>query len=169
MTTRSSTATTPAPPTFRELTDDESRALLGRHNVGRIAFSFHDRVDIQPIHFVVSGSWIYGRTSRGSKYLTLAHNPWCAFEVDEVRDLFDWDSVVVKGHLELLDPELGSEDAYEEGLRLMRTLVPGTFSAVDPVPDRLILFRVHMSELSGRSARPAPPERSADRSARRKS
>jgi uncharacterized protein len=156
MTTRSSTGATPAAPTFRELTHDECRTLLERHNVGRIAFSFHDRVDIQPIHYAVSGSWLYGRTSRGSKYLTLAHNPWCAFEVDEVRDLFDWESVVVKGRLELLDPELGIEDAYEEGLTLMRTLVPGTFSAVDPTPDRLILFRVHMSELSGRSARPGP-------------
>jgi nitroimidazol reductase NimA-like FMN-containing flavoprotein (pyridoxamine 5'-phosphate oxidase superfamily) len=155
MSIRSSTAHSSVSPTFRELTDSECRTLLGRHNVGRIAFSFHDRVDIQPIHYAANGDWVYGRTSRGGKYLALAHNPWCAFEVDEVRGLFDWDSVVVKGRLELLDPELGSEDAYEKGLKLMRALVPGTFSAVDPVPDRLILFRIHMSELSGRSARSA--------------
>jgi len=155
MSIQSSTAESHAPPIFRELSNSECRTLLGRHSVGRIAFSFHDRVDIQPIHYAVSGDWLYGRTSRGSKYLTLAHNPWCAFEVDEVRGLFDWDSVVVKGRLELLDPELGSEDAYENGLELMRELVPGTFSVVDPVPDRLILFRIHLSEISGRSARPA--------------
>jgi nitroimidazol reductase NimA-like FMN-containing flavoprotein (pyridoxamine 5'-phosphate oxidase superfamily) len=141
-------------PTFRELTNQESRALLSGHNAGRIAYSFHDRVDIQPIHYVVSGNWLYGRTSHGGKLTTLAHNPWCAFEVDEVRDMFDWDSVVVKGHLELLDPEGASEDAYEEGLRLMRALVSGTFTDHDPVPHRLILFRVHISEITGRSARP---------------
>ena len=155
MTTHTPTAPTHMPPHFRELTDAESRALLERHNVGRIAFSFHDRVDIQPIHYVVSGDWLYGRTSRGGKFVTIAHNPWCAFEVDEVRDLFDWDSVVVRGHLELLDPELASQDAYEEGLALMSALVPGTFTEDDPVPHRLILFRVHLSELTGRSARPA--------------
>ena len=104
---------------------------------------------------LVSGNWLYGRTSRGGKFMTLAHNPWCAFEVDEVRDMFDWDSVVVKGHLELLDPELASGDAYEEGLKLMSALVPGTFTDLDPTPQRLVLFRVHMSELTGRSARPA--------------
>lgn len=155
MTTRIPGAAAATRPIFRELTDEESRAILARHNAGRIAYSFHDRVDIQPIHYRVSGNWLYGRTSRGGKFMTLAHNPWCAFEVDEVRDLFDWDSVVVKGHLELLDPELASEDAYEEGLRLMSTLVPGTFTDHDPTPHRLILFRVHMSELTGRSARPA--------------
>jgi nitroimidazol reductase NimA-like FMN-containing flavoprotein (pyridoxamine 5'-phosphate oxidase superfamily) len=150
-----STARTEMAPTFRDLTDQESRALLDRQRAGRIAYSFHDRVDIQPIHYAVSGNWLYGRTSRGGKFMTLAHNPWCAFEVDEVRAMFDWDSVVVKGHLELLDPELASENAYEEGLQLMQALVPGTFTDHDPVPHRLILFRVHMSEITGRSARPA--------------
>jgi nitroimidazol reductase NimA-like FMN-containing flavoprotein (pyridoxamine 5'-phosphate oxidase superfamily) len=151
---RPPTTPAPQPPTFRELTEEESRALLARHNVGRIAYSFHDRVDVQPIHYTVSGDWLYGRTSRGGKFATLAHNPWCAFEVDEVRDLFDWDSVVIKGRLELLDPELSSPDAYAEAVRLSRALVPGTFTDLDPAPHRLILFRVHLSEVTGRSARP---------------
>ncbi|MDQ6827693.1 MAG: pyridoxamine 5'-phosphate oxidase family protein, partial [Gemmatimonadota bacterium] len=132
---------------------DESRALLARHHVGRIAFSFHDRVDIQPIHYVFDDQWLYGRTSPGTKFATLAHHPWCAFEVDEVRDLFDWDSVVVKGHVELLDPEITSSDACDRALELMRTLVPATFTERDPAPHRSILFRIHLSELTGRSAR----------------
>jgi hypothetical protein len=140
-------------PAFRDLTADESRAILERHHVGRIAFSFHDRVDIQPIHYVFKDNWLYGRTNRGNKFATLAHNPWCAFEVDEIRGVFDWDSVVVKGHLELLDPELGSQDAYALGLELMREIVPETFRDGDPVPHRLILFRIHASEVTGRSAR----------------
>ena len=140
-------------PVFRDLTSTESRTILARHHVGRIAFSFHDRVDIQPIHYVFKDDWLYGRTSRGSKFSTLAHNPWCAFEVDEIRGVFDWDSVVVKGHLELLDPELGSPDAYALGLELMRDIVPETFRDADPAPHRSILFRVHASEVTGRSAR----------------
>ena len=142
-------------PAFRDLTSDEARTILERHHVGRIAFSFHDRVDIQPIHYVFKDNWLYGRTSRGSKFATLVHNPWCAFEVDEIRGIFDWDSVVVKGHLELLDPELASQDAYAHGLELMRDIVPDTFRDHDPVPKRSILFRVHASEVTGRSARSA--------------
>lgn len=141
-------------PMIRELSEEESRALLAAHHVGRIAFSVDDRVDILPIHYVFDDGWLYGRTSRGGKFRTLANHAWCAFEVDEVRDKFDWDSVVVKGHLELLDPELGSPDAYSRGLELMRSLIPGTFSASDPAPHRLILFRVQVGELTGRAARP---------------
>lgn len=140
-------------PMTRELAPDESRALLGRHHIGRIAFTSNERVDIQPIHYVFEEGWLYGRTSRGSKFASLAQHSWCAFEVDEVRDLFDWDSVVVKGHVELLDPELGSPDAYTRGLALMRSLVPDTFTDNDPVPYRSILFRLEASEITGRSAR----------------
>lgn len=84
-------------PVFRELGREESEQLLLRNHVGRIAFAFHDRVDIEPIHYVFHGGWIYGRTSPGTKLTTIAHNRWVAFEVDEVQGLFDWRSVVVKG------------------------------------------------------------------------
>jgi nitroimidazol reductase NimA-like FMN-containing flavoprotein (pyridoxamine 5'-phosphate oxidase superfamily) len=141
-------------PIIRELTADESRALLRRRVVGRIAFALNDRVEIQPIHYVFDDKWLYGRTSHGTKFATLARDSWCAFEVDEVRDLFDWDSVVVKGQLELLDPELGSPDAYTRGLELMRSLVPEALTVTDPAPHRTILFRVHVKEMTGRAARP---------------
>lgn len=141
-------------PMIRELSAEESRALLAAHHVGRIAFSVDERVDILPIHYVFDENWLYGRTSRGGKFRTLANHAWCAFEVDEVRDTFDWDSVVVKGHMELLDPELGSPDAYTRGLELMRSLIPETFTGRDPAPQRSILFRVQVKEMTGRAARP---------------
>jgi len=80
-----------------ELDRDEIVALLSRNHVGRIAFSMHDRVDIQPIHYVYSDGWLYGRTSHGAKFATLMKNRWVAFEVDEVTTLFDWTSAVVHG------------------------------------------------------------------------
>jgi hypothetical protein len=84
-------------PQFRELTPAQSTMILARHNVGRIAFTFHDRVGIEPIHYVYQNGILYGRTSHGSKLDVLAHHPWVAFEVDEVEGLFDWRSVAVQG------------------------------------------------------------------------
>jgi len=140
-------------PKFSQLTSSECHALLGRQNVGRLAFSQHDRVDIEPINYVSDGEWLFGRTSGGTKLATLLHHPWCAFETDEVRGLFDWDSVVVKGTFYLLDPEEGSPDTYRRAQHLLQKLVPGTFSANDPVPHRDILFGIYAHEVSGRSAR----------------
>ena len=139
--------------TFRELTLDESRALLAAQHVGRLAFTLRDRVDIEPINYVSDGEWIFGRTSHGAKLSTLLHHPWCAFEADEVRGLFDWSSVVVKGTFYLLDPEIGSPDTYRRAEKMLRTLVPGTFGAKDPAPHRDIVFGIYIHEITGRSAR----------------
>jgi uncharacterized protein len=138
---------------FRELTTDESQLLLASQHVGRLAFTLRDRVDIEPINYVADGEWIFGRTSKGTKLSTLLHHPWCAFETDEVHDLFNWSSVVVKGTFYLLDPEIGSPDMYRRAAELLETLVPGTFSAHDPVPHRDIVFGIFIREITGRAAR----------------
>ena len=64
---------------FTELDERSSRAFLARNHVGRIAYSLHDQIDIQPIHYVYDDQWLVGRTQIGSKLATLSHHPWCAF------------------------------------------------------------------------------------------
>jgi hypothetical protein len=143
-----------ATPSFRELSAKEATAVLRRNHVGRMAFAFRRRVDIVPIHYVYSGGWVYGRTSLGPKLLTLKHNQWVALEVDEIDGLFDWRSVVLHGGLYLLDADGPPRElaARRRAIRLLRTLVPETLRASDPVPFRDILFRIHVDELSGRAA-----------------
>jgi uncharacterized protein len=147
-------ATDPTPQ-FSELSEHAARALLARNHVGRLAFTYRDRVDIQPIHYVYDREWLVGRTCVGSKLVKLAHHPWCAFEVDEVHGPFHWDSVVIHGSFTMLDPKLGSSDHYKRALDLLRRFIPGTMSEGDPVPERTILFAIHIDDLRGRSARPA--------------
>jgi uncharacterized protein len=141
-------------PTFRELTADECYALLDRHSVGRLALAHRDRVDIVPIHYVHDDGWLYCRTAAGSKLETATHNRWVAFEVDEVHALFDWQSVVIKGGLYILRAD-GSDqerERYAKGVKILRRLVPETMTADDPLPERAILFRIHVDEITGRAA-----------------
>ncbi|HEU4630484.1 MAG TPA: pyridoxamine 5'-phosphate oxidase family protein [Gemmatimonadaceae bacterium] len=148
-----------AGPTIRPLTRAECEALLRRNHVGRIAFAFERRVEILPIHYVYADGWLYGRTSPGSKTEMWRHSRWVAFEVDEVRAIFDWASVVVHGGLYLLSPAETATGAaeWERAVTLLRRLVPDTGSAHDPVPHRSIVFRIHADELDGRRAVPPPP------------
>ena len=53
----------PAEPHFHDLSRDEAVAILMRNEVGRLAYSFHDSVDIRPIHYVYDDGWLFGRTS----------------------------------------------------------------------------------------------------------
>lgn len=140
--------------TFRELSREEIEAMLLRNNVGRMAFSFHDRVDIQPIHYVYERGWLYGRTSEGDKIAALTHNQWVAFEVDEVSDVFDWRSIVIHGSFWILHPR-GSpraEELWAKAAELVARIVPGALTESDPVGFRQTLFRIAVSDVRGRQA-----------------
>jgi nitroimidazol reductase NimA-like FMN-containing flavoprotein (pyridoxamine 5'-phosphate oxidase superfamily) len=140
---------------FRELSRDETDAMLLRNQVGRLAFSLHDRVDIQPIHYIYERGWLYGRTSEGDKITALTHNQWVAFEVDEVTDLFDWRSIVIHGSFWIMHPR-GSpraEELWTKAAELVSRIVPGALTETDPVPFRQTLFRIAVSDIRGREAK----------------
>ena len=140
--------------TIRELTDEENHALLARNHVGRIAFSFHDRVDIRPIHYIYRDNWLYGRTEPSDKLVTLRHNQWVAFEVDEVRGPFDWQSVVAHGSFYHLTEESTphNRETRDEALKLLREFMPETLRKDDPVSFRTELFGIAIDHLAGRAA-----------------
>lgn len=138
-------------PTFRELSEAESLALLDRNHVGRLAFTFRDRVDVQPLLYVHDAGWLYGRTEAGDKIVTLTHNQWVAFEVDEVDGPLDWRSVVVRGSFYRLDEEDRADpEVRAHALHLLRRFVPETLRTGDPVPHRTVLFRIDVRETTGR-------------------
>ena len=141
-------------PTFSDLPRDETFALLERNHVGRLAFTFHDRVDIEPISYVFANDWVYARTSEGTKLSTIRHHPWVAFEVDEVTSRVDWRSVVVRGTIYFLDPERGEQEReeYNDAAELLRSIDHGALTDADDTPFRHVIFRIHADEVTGRRA-----------------
>lgn len=142
-----------AGPEFRELSNPESMALLERNSVGRIAFSFRDSVDVRPIHYVLDDGWLFGRTSAGDKLITLRHNQWVAFEVDEISGPLDWQSVVVRGSFYVLKREGSTHDVrlHDRATDAIRRLSPDAFTDRDPLAFRTEVFGVSIDSISGRS------------------
>lgn len=139
-------------PSYSALSRSEIDELLARHHVGRIAYTFRDRVDVEPINYVYHDGWVYLRTAPGSKLTTLVRHPWVAFEVDEVDGTFDWRSVVVHSTVYELTPGgTGSQStAYEKAVAILRSLVPETFTEEDPAPARKVVLRMKVEEVIGR-------------------
>jgi uncharacterized protein len=152
---------TPERPFFSTLGRAESEAILARNNVGRLAYARANRVDIEPVHYVFSDGWIYGRTSAGKKIEMVGYSWWpVAFEVDEITALFEWKSVVVHGGFYTLRRDGGPAETveWERAVELLRTLIPQTFTEDDPTPFRDIVFRIAVQEISGRMAAPSGEE-----------
>lgn len=147
-------------PRIRRLDKEECEQILSRNHVGRIAYAWKNHVDIQPLHYVYDGQWLYGRTSPGTKMDVTGDQWWpVAFEVDEVEGVFQWRSVVVHGGFYAIDengPEW-EEASFNRGVDLLRELIPETFTPGDPVPFRTVVFRIAVQEISGREATPGGP------------
>jgi nitroimidazol reductase NimA-like FMN-containing flavoprotein (pyridoxamine 5'-phosphate oxidase superfamily) len=140
-------------PTFRELSPQECVEIISRNRLGRIAFSFHDAVDIRPISYAYDKGWIFGRTSPGDKLETLRHNQWVAFEVDEIAGAFDWVSVIARGSFYTTGPEGSMADMsfHEHAMTQINRASPEAFTAEDPTGFRTEVFAIHVDLLTGRS------------------
>jgi hypothetical protein len=146
-------------PSFRDLTPSECRYMLARHRFGRLAYTFHDRVDVEPIAYVSVGGALVFRTAPGSKLQTLAHHPWVALEIDEVEGVHDWRSVVVHGTVYVLHEEgsLAEARAYRSAVRALRELDAKALAEGDPVPLRNIVAKLHIDRMTGRTAQDPDP------------
>jgi hypothetical protein len=114
--------------------------------------------DIEPLHYVFDGEWLYGRTSQGAKLTATGElfRP-VAFEVDEVEGIFSWRSVVVHGGFYTVtdDGPEWRQDAWKTGVERLRSLIPESFTSDDPMPARSVMFRIAAQDLTGREAAPA--------------
>jgi uncharacterized protein len=142
------------PAVFYELSDAECRALMARHHFGRLAFHAGSRVDIQPVGYVLQGDWLFMRSAYGAKLAALEHNPYVAFEVDEVRGPFDWSSVVAHGTIYELPPDGSHADrtAFANAVTALRGVMPEALTANDPVPERTIVYGCRIDHTAGRMA-----------------
>lgn len=141
-------------PVFAALTADECGEVLGRNHVGRLAFLSEGIVDIEPVHYIAADSWIFVRSAEGAKLEAFAHNPYVAFEVDEVHGTFDWRSVVAHGTIYLMSERGDRADRsdFELALDALRSFIPETLTDDDPTPFRNTIYGLHVDKLAGRCA-----------------
>jgi nitroimidazol reductase NimA-like FMN-containing flavoprotein (pyridoxamine 5'-phosphate oxidase superfamily) len=142
-----------------------AEALLQRHHVGRLAFSFHDRVTIRLVNYAFADGWIYARMAESDGVATVRHNEWVALEAGEVHGIYDWCTVTVNGSVHFLNdggapPPSSSADrhAYDEAVRQIQRVVPAVFTADDPVPTRAHLYRIHVDGIMALEAHSSPRE-----------
>jgi nitroimidazol reductase NimA-like FMN-containing flavoprotein (pyridoxamine 5'-phosphate oxidase superfamily) len=141
------------PTSFRTRTLSESGAMefLSGRNIGRLAYVEGGRIEVRPVGYVRSGEWIFGRMGGGGKTEALLRNRWVTFQVDEVRDHWTWQSVVLHGALHFLDGTGGSaaEEARDRALAALRSAVPGLGGPGDPGSFRDMIFGIEIQEISG--------------------
>jgi len=77
--------------------------LLSSQRIGRIACTDCGRPYVVPVTYSYDGKYIYGQSTEGMNINLLRKNPDVCFEVDQLQNLGNWQSVNVLGKFEELD------------------------------------------------------------------
>ena len=100
---------------FGPLTHNEIEELIHQQFVGRIGCHADDITYVVPISYGYDGEYVYGLTQEGMKIDMMRKNPKVCFQVDDMRNLANWKSVIAWGEFE----ELTSDTERRKALNLL--------------------------------------------------
>jgi uncharacterized protein len=140
------------------LTDLQIDALLRKQIVGRVGFISDNRVHIVPISYAYDGNNIFAHTYEGEKINAMRSNPEVCFEIDDLRDMANWKSVITYGTFE----EITEPHARQAALTLLLARPLPVVSSVTthlgknwPFADEIenidgIVFRIELLRRTGK-------------------
>jgi nitroimidazol reductase NimA-like FMN-containing flavoprotein (pyridoxamine 5'-phosphate oxidase superfamily) len=137
--------------TPRHLDAEEIDAFLRGQRVARIGCHAGGETYVAPVIYAFDGSAIVAVTTEGRKVSMLRANPRACVEVDEydADGRGSWRSVIAQGIYEEL---AGGEIAPAlELLRERFARVAGRPAEPRPLGPGVVVFRIHLDELSGRA------------------
>ena len=93
--------------------------LLKSELIGRVGCFDGNKVYVVPITFAYNDGYIYGHTKDGLKIQMMRNNPNVCFEIDWMKDMSNWKSVIVYGTFE----ELKGDEANKGLEILMKSII----------------------------------------------
>jgi nitroimidazol reductase NimA-like FMN-containing flavoprotein (pyridoxamine 5'-phosphate oxidase superfamily) len=144
------------------LTRAQIEKVLRDGTIGRIGACADGKTYVVPITYVYDGTSVYGHTTVGQKVLMMRKNPSVCFEVDEIRDLANWRSVIAWGRYEELTGDVAIAAAKLIAARLGPLTTSATAGPSGPTARGSrahVSYRIRLTERAGRFERQAAKRR----------
>ena len=149
------------------LNDAQIEKLLTSNFIGRIGCHAFGKTYVLPVSYAYKDDCVYVHAFEGLKLSMMRKNPDVCFEVENLEDMANWQTVISWGTFK----ELTNEEERSEGLRILTSrefsgaasqtvqlgnlwpFAPADISGIDG-----IVFRILLSEKTGRfeNANPQP-------------
>lgn len=131
-----------------KLGNTDALVILREGTLGRLGCIAEGWPYVVPVNYYFDGENIYIHTLPGKKLDALRANPRVCLQVDEIKDTYNWRSVIAYGTFE----EISNEETQENVLTKLYSRLPH----MTPVESRLvkgskgtIVFRVKVEEVTG--------------------
>ena len=131
-----------------QLGEQESLKLLEEIKIGRMGCCLNDAPYVIPIHYFFDGKHIYVHSLPGRKIEMLRANPNVCLQVDEIKDEYNWRSVIVFGRYEELTAVAEHDTALAMLFRHMPHLTP-VEAGMSRQSVQSIVFRIKPDQITG--------------------
>jgi len=138
---------------IEDMTPKEMEVLLARVGFGHLGCAREGRPYVLPMRYAYDAGNIYFFTTEGMKTSYIDTNPEVCFQVEEVRDYSQWQSVVVVGRAERLTRAEDTEYAMQLLTKRNPTLSPAINATRIDVWGRsntVALYRIKPELMDGR-------------------
>jgi nitroimidazol reductase NimA-like FMN-containing flavoprotein (pyridoxamine 5'-phosphate oxidase superfamily) len=132
------------------LTPPQIEALLEEQHVARIGCHADGRTYVVPITYVYHEGAIYAHSAEGMKMRMMRENPEVCVEVDEIRDMSNWRTVIARGRFEQLE---GNEARTALAMFISRML-PLVVSDTATLSESMGVDELRLASVRGRKAIP---------------
>ena len=85
------------------LSSDAIEILLKSQLIGHLGCYSNDSVYVVPISYAYDGQYIYCHSREGMKVQMMRKNPKVCFQVEEMKNMANWKSVIARGKFEELE------------------------------------------------------------------
>ena len=133
--------------------------VLAHQVVGRIGCSAEGITYVVPISYAYDGEYIYGHTLDGMKISMMRKNPAVCFEVEEMKDMANWKSVISWGQFEEVAEKTERNKALQVLVDRILPLISSQTTHLSPQwpfpvdnfeKIKGIIFRIRLKEKTGR-------------------
>jgi hypothetical protein len=132
---------------------EEMRALLSRIGYGHLGCAREGRPYVVPMHYSYDGECLYLFTTEGTKTSFIEANAEVCMQIEEVKSVSSWQSVMVTGRAERIIKQEDREHAMQLITRNNPTLTPAlNQTQVDAWgrANEIALYRIRPSIIDGR-------------------
>lgn len=144
-----------------KLTNEQIEKVLKENILGRIGCNDGTQTYVVPINYVYDGKFIIGHSMEGMKINMMRNNPMVCFEVDEMKSLTNWKSVIAWGEYQEL---IAERDRYYAMKLFVDKMMHTKISKADipsetneksvhsflPESIKPIIYRIVITEKTGR-------------------
>lgn len=138
---------------------DAIEQLLRDGIIGHLGCYANDNIYVVPISYAYDGQYIYCHTREGMKVQMMRKNPKVCFQVEEIKNMANWKSVIVLGKFEELEGgrerKVAIQTLLDRALPIISSITTHLgkewpFSPDDIKEIKGIVFRIKIEKKSGR-------------------